>query len=304
MRTRLFSKMINSEIEEYLNRNSIIFVPVGTVELNGKHPLDCEYTQPAGLSLAMAEKVDGIVFDSLKYFYCGATTTGKGTVQVSTRAGYDYLKTIITSLWCQGFREIIMVSGHGPAEMTIVPVIWDFFDETKQHIWWIDQMSSIQYAEKKLNPERDGIKDFLKVKFGCYSIMDCENELVIDSEARTPKQQKIEDIFNPDGTVKKEIMPESVRHLLHPGDLCRNFAVSTGFYYGTLNDHGGNEGAFPSIEERKAACAEGLKQLKVMVELMDMPQYIEDIRQQQKYTDSVIREKYHHLPKNNHINWS
>ena len=35
MRTRILPKMLNSEVEEYLQHNDIIIVPVGTVEMHG-----------------------------------------------------------------------------------------------------------------------------------------------------------------------------------------------------------------------------------------------------------------------------
>ena len=36
--------MLNDEVEEYLSRNDIIIVPVGTVEMHGGFPLDSETT--------------------------------------------------------------------------------------------------------------------------------------------------------------------------------------------------------------------------------------------------------------------
>ena len=42
MRTRILPKMLNSEVQEYLKRNDIIIVPVGTVEMHGGLPLDVE----------------------------------------------------------------------------------------------------------------------------------------------------------------------------------------------------------------------------------------------------------------------
>ena len=35
MRTRILPRMLNDEVEEYLSRNDIIIVPVGTVEMHG-----------------------------------------------------------------------------------------------------------------------------------------------------------------------------------------------------------------------------------------------------------------------------
>ena len=42
MRTRILGKMLNSEVQDYLSRNDIIIVPVGTTEMHGGFPLDCE----------------------------------------------------------------------------------------------------------------------------------------------------------------------------------------------------------------------------------------------------------------------
>lgn len=39
MRTRILGKMLNTEVQEYLNRNDIIIVPVGTTEMHGGFPL-------------------------------------------------------------------------------------------------------------------------------------------------------------------------------------------------------------------------------------------------------------------------
>ena len=38
MRTRILGKMLNSEVQEYLSGNDIIFVPVGTTEMHGGFP--------------------------------------------------------------------------------------------------------------------------------------------------------------------------------------------------------------------------------------------------------------------------
>lgn len=302
MRTRILGKLNNYEVEEYLERNSIIFVPVGTVELAGRKPLECEYTGPAGLSLAMAEAVDGLVMDGLKYFYCGATTNGRGTVQVSTRAGYDYLKELLYSLMCQGFKEIIMVSGHGPAEMTIVPCIWDFFDETKRHVWWINQGPAMQYAAKKLDPARDGFENLDLAGYGCYQILNCVEDLVVDAGAEVPKAHSMAQGMPQGDFTQRPGLPKSVEHILYPMNFA-TFSDATGFYFGSIEDHGGQGGAFRSVQERDYACAEGLKQLRKTVELMDMPRYIADIRAQQKYTDEEVLTKYHHLPKNRFMDY-
>lgn len=87
MRTRILPKMLNSEVEEYLQHNDIIIVPVGTVEMHGGFPLDSETVISEAYALRMAEACDGLVLTGLPYFYAGATASGRGTVQVSVRQG-------------------------------------------------------------------------------------------------------------------------------------------------------------------------------------------------------------------------
>ena len=115
MRTRILPKMLNSEVEEYLQHNDIIIVPVGTVEMHGGFPLDSETVIQRGIRLRMAEACDGLVLTGLPYFYAGATASGRGTVQVSVRQGIDYLSAIAHSLLRQGFKRQIYISFHGPA---------------------------------------------------------------------------------------------------------------------------------------------------------------------------------------------
>ena len=60
MRTRILPKMLNSEVQEYLKRNDIIIVPVGTVEMHGGFPLDCETVISEAYALKMAEECGSV----------------------------------------------------------------------------------------------------------------------------------------------------------------------------------------------------------------------------------------------------
>ena len=62
MRTRIFGKMLNSEVQDYLQRNDIIIVPVGTTEMHGGFPLDCETVISEAYALKMAESCDGLAW--------------------------------------------------------------------------------------------------------------------------------------------------------------------------------------------------------------------------------------------------
>ena len=78
MRTRYFTSLSNVEVEQYLKRNDVIFVPVGTSESFGTMPNDMEYTMAEAYALKMAEEADGLILPHIIYLYPGVTVTGVG----------------------------------------------------------------------------------------------------------------------------------------------------------------------------------------------------------------------------------
>src|SRR5438045_131928 len=161
MRSRYLSSLTNTEIEEYLKRNDIIFIPVGNVEVHGGLPADCEYVGPLAFAQKMAEEADGLVLPYLAYFFPGGTVAGRGTVYVTPSEGLSYLKAIARSLLRQGFRRQIYLTGHGPSPQTLSPLMREFFDETKDPILYIETGGLLRKVKG----------DFSKVLFGAYSIM-------------------------------------------------------------------------------------------------------------------------------------
>lgn len=143
MRTRLFTRLTNREIEAYLQRNDLLFIPVGTVEMHGALPVDCETVLPEAISVLLAERADGLVLPDLPYFYPGGTTIGRGTIPMSIRAGYDYLTELLKCVEKLGFGRIVFVSYHAPASLTLDAVARDYFDAHRLPIIHLNALSSI-----------------------------------------------------------------------------------------------------------------------------------------------------------------
>ena len=290
MRSRILSKMTVYEVDEYLDRNDIIFIPVGPTEMHGNYPMEVEYVGPLGMALAMAEKVDGLVLDGLKYFYNGSCAIGKGTVRMSVQDGYNYLKAIAYSLLSQGFKRQIYITGHGTSELTLGSLVGDFFDETKQPIAWIDQLTTTEFAKTRLGKDIcKEYNDFSEVTLGCYRISGNEEDLIIDPVNGT-KETKHGEMFRP-GQNRFQGLPESLKNISHIINF-GSFAYSIGFYMGSINDHGGSDGTFASEEDRSAACERGLKQLLKVVDAVDMPLFVKQMRDQQAYTENVIKKEH------------
>lgn len=138
MRSRLMTSLTGYEVQEYLKRNDVIFIPVGPSEVNGNRPLDSEYVVPLAYAIKLAEKADGLVFPNISYIDPGSTNSHNSTVQSSAREGIAYITTLTRSLIRQGFRRIVFITSHGPASHTVVPAQDEIFYETHVSSVWIE----------------------------------------------------------------------------------------------------------------------------------------------------------------------
>ncbi len=261
MRSRNLTSLTNTEIEEYLKRNDIIFIPVGNVEVHGGLPTDCEYVGPLAFAQKMAEEADGLVLPYLTYFFPGGTVVGKGTVYVTPSEGLAYLKAIARSLLRQGFRRQIYLTAHGPSPQTLSPLIREFFDETKDPILYIE-MGSLMRKVKA---------DSTKVLFGAYSIVGRLEDIPLNVTQVMPDHPR-----DPSLTKLQELGPGS---------------GAIGAYFGDPGEHGGL--AKPITAEQRAAWAkEGVGMINAALKAADVKGIVQAMRDHDKYTREVILPKY------------
>ncbi len=270
LRTRFLPKMLNSEVSEYLQHNDIIIVPVGTVEMHGGFPLDCETAISEAYALRMAEACDGLVLTGLPYFYAGATASGRGTVQVSVRQGIDYLGAIARSLLRQGFKRQIYISFHGPAHMTCGPMIRDFFDETGVPILYMDLTMQMGRASDLFT----SANDFHAITAGAYKILGRLEDVPLTTEysaAHTSSCTPFNDILS----------------LAYQSS-------AVGYCFAENADHMPTP-AIPDEAARQALADQGAELIGKLVQRMDMPHVVDQLREIKTYNDKV-GEKYPWMP--------
>lgn len=259
MRTRILGKMLNSEVQDYLQRNDIIIVPVGTTEMHGGFPLDCETVISEAYCLKMAEACDGLVLTGLPYFYAGATASGRGTVQVSIRQGIDYLGAIARSLLRMGFKRQIYLSFHGPAHMTICPMIRDFYDETGVPALYMDCMMQVGKNAKILT---NFMEDFHAITVGSYHIMNRLDDvpLVTGYSHQNPQScAPFQDLFS-----------------------LGYQSAAVGYCFAENADHMSTPD-IPDIATRDAMAQRGTELIDKMVANMNMPHVVEQLRKLEEY---------------------
>lgn len=267
LRTRFLPKLLNAEVEEYLQDNDIIIVPVGTVEMHGGFPLDSETVISEAIAMKMAEKCDGLVLSGLPYFYAGATASGRGTVQVSIRQGIDYLSAVAHSLLRQGFKRQIYISFHGPAHMTICPMVRDFFDETGVPILYIDASLLVMRNGAKLF---SGLDDFHAITTASYSILG-----------------RLDDVPLTEEYCHKE--PQTVARFNELFSLAYQSAA-VGYCFGSPNDHMSTP-RIPTAEARNALAKRGEELISDIVGMMDMKKIVSDMRELEAFQDEIGEER-------------
>ncbi len=281
MNTRILNKMRNSEVEDYLNRGrDIIFIPVGTVELHGDLPLDCETIYVEAIAERMAEATDALSLSGLPFFYPGATRIGRGTVYMSIAEGAAYLKQLSASLLKQGFRKQIFLSGHGPAYLTINSFIMDSFHDTKIPFVHISLLQAFQIAiDNGWNVK--GLP-FKQLMYGAYKQLNQLDYLYVNPNAQQPEAAEATPFIHPFHTIVQRLNSLATS----PGNV--------GYFYEQFSDHGGGEGC-RSIEERDALAAEGEQMLKDFVHFFNPQQVIDDLAEIDRMTQEDILPHYPHL---------
>lgn len=274
LRTRILPKLMNSEVEEYLRHNDLIIVPVGTVEMHGGLPLDCETVISEAIGLKMAQAADGLVLTGLPYFYAGATASGRGTTQVSVRQGIDYLGAIARSLLRQGFKRQIYISMHGPAHMTCSPMVRDFFDETGVPILYMDMTMQMFGAARDLFNTDAMAKDpkaFMETLdslfVGAYDILGRLADVPLTTEFCHSEPQTVAP-FN------------SLFNLAYQSG-------SVGYCFGDPKDHASTS-AIPTAEKRREMADTGTALIEKLVQRMDVPAVAASLRDLEAFEKDVM----------------
>lgn len=103
------------EVRAYLEKNRTVILPYGICEQHGAHlPLDTDIRNAEFASLALARKLGCLAAPVLNYTFSGGMLPG--TINVTPNTFSTLVGEIIQSLALQGFRNIIILPGHGGSE--------------------------------------------------------------------------------------------------------------------------------------------------------------------------------------------
>lgn len=97
-----------------LNRNSLVILPVGSLEFHGRHaPLGTDSIIAEELAKAVASRtLNGFVLPALKYSFSTLHQKYPGTVSTQPETVIALIRDIICCLAGQGIERVLVINGH------------------------------------------------------------------------------------------------------------------------------------------------------------------------------------------------
>ena len=119
--TRDLNEINWQEFAEFVPaRSETVLIPTGTVEAHGVANNGADNTAPEALAKAMAPRLNAFVAPVLAYGMTGSLDGYPGTFGVS-EAAYRLMITDILTGWARnGFRNLIVVNGHGGGQTAVL----------------------------------------------------------------------------------------------------------------------------------------------------------------------------------------
>jgi len=109
----IIETMTMVEFEEGLKRTQTVFIPFGSVEEHGSHlPLSTDTIQAYEVGKKAAQQIPLFVAPPIHYGSCRSTSCHPGTISITTATLKALMKDIVRSLYAQGMRNIIVLTGH------------------------------------------------------------------------------------------------------------------------------------------------------------------------------------------------
>lgn len=97
-----------------------VLLPTGTMEAHGVIHNGADILAPTALARAMAPRVNALVAPAIPYGVTGSLDAYAGGFSISEAAYRAYATDVLTGLARNGFRNLIVVNGHGGPQTAIL----------------------------------------------------------------------------------------------------------------------------------------------------------------------------------------
>lgn len=100
-----------------------VLLPTGTLEPHGVINNGADNTAPTAISRRIARRVNAMIAPTLPYGMTGSLEAYPGAFQISESAYRPFVKQVMEGLAKNGFRNIIVVNGHGGPQTAVLNAV-------------------------------------------------------------------------------------------------------------------------------------------------------------------------------------
>lgn len=97
-----------------------VLLPTGTLEPHGVVNNGADNTAPFGMAKAIAKRTNAMIAPTLAYGITGSMADYPGAFQISEAAYRPFVKQILEGLAKNGFKNIIILNGHGGSQTAVL----------------------------------------------------------------------------------------------------------------------------------------------------------------------------------------
>ena len=100
-----------------------VLLPTGTLEPHGVVNNGADITAPRAMARELAPRVNAMVAPAVPYGITGSMEAYPGAFQISEAAYRPYIKQVLEGLARNGFRNIIVLNGHGGPQTAVLNAV-------------------------------------------------------------------------------------------------------------------------------------------------------------------------------------
>ena len=119
--TREMDRINWMEFQEVVpSKTNTVLLPTGTLEPHGVANNGADNTAPTAMAKAIAKRTNSMIAPTLPYGMTGSLAAYPGSFKMSEKVYRPFVKEILEGLVKNGFKNIIIVNGHGGGQTAVL----------------------------------------------------------------------------------------------------------------------------------------------------------------------------------------
>ena len=119
--TREMERINWMEFREGFRRSiRTVLLPLGTMEAHGATANGTDIIAPVAIARAIADRVNAMIAPVIPYGFTGVLDAYPGGFTIPEDVYRAYVRAVVTGLAGNGFRNIILLNGHGGGQTAIL----------------------------------------------------------------------------------------------------------------------------------------------------------------------------------------